>query len=183
VYLAAPRCGRCLSGALTSSPGFRRLVGHAGLVTGIWASAIARMWTRAGRQGQAPARQRASSPARRRGSIGRQLLGGVRYGMGLGAAALVGAGALATAGTLFFMGANDASVIAAIGPAAVSLPITAVFELVGASLAAGNSAGLLPDHAAPAFAERIDRAESRSAVLLLFARPPPAPASIEDPAV
>jgi hypothetical protein len=68
--------------------------------------------------------------------------------MGLGGVMLAGGGTVAAGCALFAMGANDAAVISSVGPVSLLLPITALFELVGASLAGQNITGSLPNKVA-----------------------------------
>lgn len=69
-----------------------------------------------------------------------------------GLMALAGVGTVAGGCALFAMGASDAAVIAAIGPVALSLPFTAIFELVGASMTGQNFAHSLPNRVSESIA-------------------------------
>lgn len=89
--------------------------------------------------------------------------------MGAGLMALAGAGTAAAACALLAMGANDAAVIAAIGPVALALPFTAVFELVGASLAGQNIAHSLPNRVSESIAVE-DSVGSESSATARFPR-------------
>lgn len=71
--------------------------------------------------------------------------------MHVGALALCGAGAVSALVALFLMGTNDVATIAAIGPPAISVAITAMFEVAGISIASGTIENSLPNRAALVF--------------------------------